>query len=458
MTIELTRPPTRNGGGSRPPTSRFLEGSMNDRASNAPPPEFLGPDALQDYERQFQSPDRPVQPTANNSNNSNNNINNDVGNSHNHHHNARDGRRLRRDRPTSAVALLQQQLQEDREQQERQREEYGEGPLQHQQSATLAHKKSTGFFGRVRDALFSRGGTAPSGPSPQSQEEIRRKHSSLQEPLPPRQMPSRSQSDSHVAQLQAFAAAHATNGGGAGAAGGGGDRPSREDVLASYNELMANGFFQSHAIHGAAPPPPPPAVSGGSGSGAGEDGGRGSSDVGGGSGCRKTIEYAGQTWEMVGAPPPPPPQQQEQDAALAAGPLSVRPNANRGIPSVPRIPDHYHASHSHSHSHSHSYAGSGASGGGGSSCCSPSKYMNRGSRWSQQQTHHPQADENNSGDVDAMDVDLVHSAAAATDENAMDVDDDDDGGDIDIDIDAAVARMPAPPVSSRRRQVFGEAL
>lgn len=37
------------------PQSRFLEGSMNDRASNAPPPDFLGldADATAEYERQF---------------------------------------------------------------------------------------------------------------------------------------------------------------------------------------------------------------------------------------------------------------------------------------------------------------------------------------------------------------------------------------------------------------------
>lgn len=39
---------------SQPPRSRFLEGSMNDRASNAPPPSFLGgPEELAAYERQF---------------------------------------------------------------------------------------------------------------------------------------------------------------------------------------------------------------------------------------------------------------------------------------------------------------------------------------------------------------------------------------------------------------------
>ncbi|KAB5582633.1 hypothetical protein GE09DRAFT_1075767 [Coniochaeta sp. 2T2.1] len=36
-----------------PPHSRFVEGSMNDRVSNAPPPTFLGPEEMAAYERQF---------------------------------------------------------------------------------------------------------------------------------------------------------------------------------------------------------------------------------------------------------------------------------------------------------------------------------------------------------------------------------------------------------------------
>ncbi|KAB5585933.1 hypothetical protein GE09DRAFT_1072595 [Coniochaeta sp. 2T2.1] len=35
------------------PHSRFVEGSMNDRVSNAPPPTFLGPEEMAAYERQF---------------------------------------------------------------------------------------------------------------------------------------------------------------------------------------------------------------------------------------------------------------------------------------------------------------------------------------------------------------------------------------------------------------------
>ncbi|KAH8907147.1 hypothetical protein BR93DRAFT_968691 [Coniochaeta sp. PMI_546] len=38
---------------SRAAHSRFVEGSMNDRVSNAPPPTFLGPEEMAAYERQF---------------------------------------------------------------------------------------------------------------------------------------------------------------------------------------------------------------------------------------------------------------------------------------------------------------------------------------------------------------------------------------------------------------------
>ncbi|KAK1829243.1 hypothetical protein QBC39DRAFT_384295 [Podospora conica] len=41
------------------PNSRFVEGSMNDRASAAPPPSFLGPSEIAAYEAQFYNADRP---------------------------------------------------------------------------------------------------------------------------------------------------------------------------------------------------------------------------------------------------------------------------------------------------------------------------------------------------------------------------------------------------------------
>lgn len=181
---------------------------MNDRTSAAPPAQFLGPEQLRNYENQFY-PEPPMLHEA------------------------------RRPRPFSASGQLQATR----------------GPrhvdAQHpqlqpqpQQRQTVTHKKSTGFFGRVRDALFHRGGGGQHGQA-LKQQELRRKHSSLQEPLqhppaPPPPRPNyhraeRTQSEANMAQM--FSSPRGAT-----------DRPSRDDVVASYNQLMASGFFQSHAI------------------------------------------------------------------------------------------------------------------------------------------------------------------------------------------------------------------
>ncbi|TGJ86079.1 hypothetical protein E0Z10_g2703 [Xylaria hypoxylon] len=212
MSSELRRPPTRTAStGSRPPTSRFQEGSMNDRISAAPPVQFLGPDQLKEFEDQFYM----ELPTL---------------------HEAR------RQRPFSATAQLQAATTyqypggEEPQQQER--------PQQQQPQQFVTHKKSASFFSRVRDALFHRGGGQHG--EALKQQDVRRKHTSLQEPLrhpppppPPRpdymQHAGRSQSEVNIAQM--FPNPR-----------GAADRPSREDVMASYNQLVASGFFQSHAI------------------------------------------------------------------------------------------------------------------------------------------------------------------------------------------------------------------
>ncbi|KAI1278590.1 hypothetical protein F5Y07DRAFT_63683 [Xylaria sp. FL0933] len=225
MAPELTRPPTRTGSnGSRPPTSRFQEGSMNDRISAAPPAQFLGPEQLKEYEHQFYT--EPPTP--------------------------REGRKPR---PFSAAAVYQHAPSVDEPQQQQQQEHQHQRNGQGQRPA-ISHKKSTSFFGRVRDALFHRGGGGGAGGGQQhghghgqglnqKQQEVRRKHSSLQEPLrdplppPPPLRPDystgRTQSEINIAQM--FPNPR-----------GGTDRPSREDVMASYNQLVASGFFQSHAI------------------------------------------------------------------------------------------------------------------------------------------------------------------------------------------------------------------
>ncbi|KAI0011729.1 hypothetical protein F4779DRAFT_176980 [Xylariaceae sp. FL0662B] len=205
MMNELSRPPTENGG-SRPPTSRFQEGSMNDRVSAAPPVHFLGPDQLRNYEKQFYTELQPQQ----------------------------ESRQHRRERPHSAAAKMQSGSthpeRSDDEQQHR------------QQQRTVTHKKSTGgFFSRVRDALgwSSRSSNNSNSSSGTQKQDVVRKHSSLQEPLqpprsPPRHDHMRAQSETYISQLPNLK--------------GGVDRPSREDVMQSYNQLVASGFFQSHAI------------------------------------------------------------------------------------------------------------------------------------------------------------------------------------------------------------------
>ncbi|KAI1325596.1 hypothetical protein F5Y16DRAFT_257748 [Xylariaceae sp. FL0255] len=228
---DLKRPPTRNGSGSRPPTSRFQEGSMNDRTSAAPPAQFLGPEDLKKYEDQFHTDGQQLQPQPQ---------------QHQAPYN----------RPFSAAAHVGATTSHRR------------APSPDEQvdnTNKIAQKKNSGFFGRVRDALFSRPAQA------QKQEEIHRKHSSLQEPLhqhvnfnnaPPR--PSylmhagRANSEVHIplARPSASSPRNPSSSMAAASAANAGDRPSREEMLASYNELMATGFFQSHAIQSTRHAPP----------------------------------------------------------------------------------------------------------------------------------------------------------------------------------------------------------
>ncbi|KAI0878859.1 hypothetical protein GGS24DRAFT_345339 [Hypoxylon argillaceum] len=221
MASELGRPPTRTASGSRPSTSRFQEGSMNDRTSAAPPAQFLGPEQLKDYENQF-SQEPPTLHEA------------------------------RRPRPFSASAIHRPvDVQEPQQAQQQQQ--------QQQQQRGVIHKKSTGFFGRVRDVLFHRAAAGGHHGPASKQQEVRRKHSSLQEPIqnnhapvPPRpeyMHAGRTQSEVNIAQMLPNPR-------------GLSDRPSRDDVLASYNQLVASGFFQSHAIQSTRHAPPTAAAGG----------------------------------------------------------------------------------------------------------------------------------------------------------------------------------------------------
>ncbi|OTB04293.1 hypothetical protein M426DRAFT_11669 [Hypoxylon sp. CI-4A] len=178
-------------GGSRPSTSRFVEGSMNDRVSAVPPPQFLGPNQLKEFERQFYG----EQPTTPN-------------------------RRTRRERPFS---------------------ESNVSDRANEQEHILTHRKSIGLFARVRDVL----GWNSNSRSERSthKQDVARKHTSLQGSP---KMPETPRRPEHLRAAKSFS--EMSNLPQLSNFGVGGNRPTREDVLQSYNELMATGFFQSHAI------------------------------------------------------------------------------------------------------------------------------------------------------------------------------------------------------------------
>ncbi|KAK6955577.1 hypothetical protein Daesc_003217 [Daldinia eschscholtzii] len=206
MAFDYSRPSTQNGG-SRPPTSRFVEGSMNDRVSAAPPAQFLGPKELKEFERQFYAEPTIFQ---------------------------REARKTRR--PFSESNL---------------------SPRAKVEEHVITHRKSTGFFGRVRDALGWSSSSSSSSSSSRSSggshkmEQVR-KHKSLQEPIqrqpPPELRPDHLRAAKSHSEM--YNIPHLPN------LGNGNTRPSREDVLESYNQLMASGFFQAHAIHSTRHAPP----------------------------------------------------------------------------------------------------------------------------------------------------------------------------------------------------------
>ncbi|KAK8039143.1 hypothetical protein PG993_007554 [Apiospora rasikravindrae] len=231
MVLEPTPRPSQDGGAR--PFSRFQEGSMNDRVSAAPPVQFLGEDQLAKFERQFYA-GAASNKASNNSNSGS----------------------QRRDRPLSAQAQLPSQaLQRLRTTPQEQTNQLhgGDDDVPHRQ---LRHKKSMGFLNRVRDAFGlgrnkDREGGSVSKVQQETEKRISLQHAPTHHQRPVHHM-TKAHSHSHIPQLPpAFTALTTPVPGGAG-----NDRPSREEIMASYNELMATGFFQSHAIQSTRQPPP----------------------------------------------------------------------------------------------------------------------------------------------------------------------------------------------------------
>ncbi|KAH7040503.1 uncharacterized protein B0I36DRAFT_357793 [Microdochium trichocladiopsis] len=198
--------------------SRFQEGSMNDRVSAKPPPDFLGPD-LEAYERQFYV----------------HNLTSPASRDH-------AGKHHRQERPLSAEAQL--------------------GPTTEHLSRPPLTKKSS-FFGRLKGALgFGWGSSNGSAQQQQPKDEVKRKHASLQDHcMPPPPQPTttqqhlsrppprtwKSQSQINIPHIPGVLGLERN---------GSTDRPSREEILESYQQLMASGFFQAHAIQSTRQPGP----------------------------------------------------------------------------------------------------------------------------------------------------------------------------------------------------------
>lgn len=246
--------PRASSDSARQQPSRFVEGSMNDRVSAKPPPDFIGPD-LEAYERQFYggASTYPVSPTTSR----------EPPQPFHATPVPRRQRGRRYERPLSAEAQLY-------------------SPSRHNTSSGSRPPltKKSSFFGRLKGAFgFGTGwGSAGNGAAEQQQQqqqqqtqgndEVKRKHTSLQDQhmpppvvAPPASVPVaiqqstptrpparqwKSQSHINIPQFPGMM----------GMDGDSSDRPSREEILASYQQLMASGFFQAHAIQSTRQPAP----------------------------------------------------------------------------------------------------------------------------------------------------------------------------------------------------------
>ncbi|KAK6825123.1 hypothetical protein PG989_013135 [Apiospora arundinis] len=165
----LEPPPRPSADGSRP-VSRFQEGSMNDRVSAAPPVQFLGPDQLARFERQFYA--------------------------------AASNGTQRRDRPLSAQAQLPSQQNTGLQRLRTQPQEQGHYQLEDDQDVPhrqLRHKKSMGFLNRVRDAFgLGRNKEPASKVQQETEKRISLQHAPTTRPV---HHMTKAHSQSHIPQL-----------------------------------------------------------------------------------------------------------------------------------------------------------------------------------------------------------------------------------------------------------------
>lgn len=198
---------------------------MNDRISAAPPVQFLGPEHVSNLEKQFHpenvNANAPLEKT-------------ETGASH----------KRGKPRPMSASAQLQGN-------------DGGNAGADANNNNHTAGGGSGGgktFFGRVMDVFgFGRRNKIQTQQQQQQPETIVEKRTSLQQmPSLSRDISIKSQSQTQTQTQTHIANLHSGLCVGSLPA----DRPSRDEILQSYNQLMATGFFQAHAIQSTRQPAP----------------------------------------------------------------------------------------------------------------------------------------------------------------------------------------------------------
>ncbi|KAJ4150866.1 hypothetical protein LMH87_011595 [Akanthomyces muscarius] len=223
--------------------SRFCEGSMNDRASAAPPVHFLGPEALAALEQ-------PVPLPASGSSGSS------VGNGNNP--------RASQDAGSNSGGFSQTwsrktgsrlfgQVWEGVRDKLRLRKDdnSSSGSSKTPAAAISAAKTTTAVTTTTAEHIPIFTDPAERDGPPASRTRSKLAHPAAPAPI---DIPSSASMDATTAADFKFTGFQTA-------------RPSRDEVLASYQQLMAGGFFQAHAIHSsrhglARPPQPPPPMPG----------------------------------------------------------------------------------------------------------------------------------------------------------------------------------------------------
>ncbi|KAF6832093.1 hypothetical protein CPLU01_06339 [Colletotrichum plurivorum] len=213
------RPSAKRANSTQRANSRFVEGSMNDRTSAAPPPNFLGPEDSSEIARRFhmdfyvEAPDAgvlsPPKPQHHKSSQS-------LLSSQNHHQHLPQQQQY---------PVLQQPT-----------VTYGE--VKRPASSASSNVGKKGFWGGLREKLSF----------------VRDKDKGAKRPL--------SLDGKLLAAGGGAGGFRSGNGAPAAAPAAPADNglagmPSREEIMASYQQLMKDGFFDAHAIRSTRQPPPP---------------------------------------------------------------------------------------------------------------------------------------------------------------------------------------------------------